>query len=163
MKIAKDCVVTLNYELTDPQGQVLDSSKGREPLTYIHGHGNLIPGLETRIDGWEAPRSEDVQVPASEGYGDHDPEKTIPAQRSQFPADAELTAGVQFQANGPQGPMVVRIAAVDGDDITLDANHPLAGVDLKFAIELIDVRAATEEEISHGHVHGPEGCGTGAE
>ena len=98
-------------------------------------------------------------MPASEGYGEHDPEKTIPAQRSQFPADAELAPGVQFQADGPQGPMVVRISAVDGDEITLDANHPLAGIDLEFAVELIEVRAATEDEISHGHVHGPEGCG----
>jgi FKBP-type peptidyl-prolyl cis-trans isomerase SlyD len=159
MEIAKDRVVTLHYELTDPEGQVLDTSKGREPLTYLHGHGNLIPGLESRIAGWEAPREEDVKVPAAEAYGEHDSSKTMPAQRSQFPADAKLEPGVQFQANGPQGPMVVRIVEVDGDDITLDANHPLAGVDLKFAIELVDVRAATAEEISHGHVHGPGGCG----
>lgn len=159
MKIAKDAVVTMHYELTDPDGQVLDSSRGREPLIYLHGHGNLIPGLESRLEGWTAPHTEAVKVPASEGYGEHDPDKTIPAQRSQFPAEADLAPGVQFQANGPQGPMVVRIAEVDGDHITLDANHPLAGVDLKFAIELVGVRAATDDEISHGHVHPDGGCG----
>jgi len=160
MEITKDRVVTMHYELTNPEGEVLDSSKGREPLTYLHGHGNLIPGLESRLEGWTAPRAEDVQVPAGEGYGEHDPAKTIPAKRSQFPAEAKIEPGMQFQANGPQGPMVVRVMKIEGEDVTLDANHPLAGVDLKFAIELLEIREATAEEIEHGHVHAPGGsCG----
>lgn len=157
MEIKKDCVVTMHYELTGPDGAVLDTSRGREPLTYLHGHGNLIPGLESRLEGWSVPRSESVLVPAGEGYGEHDPEKTIAANRSQFPADAQLEPGTQFQANGPQGPMVVKVVKVEGDQITLDANHPLAGVDLNFAIELVQVREATADELDHGHAHGPDG------
>jgi FKBP-type peptidyl-prolyl cis-trans isomerase SlyD len=159
MEITKDRVVTLHYELTDPEGEVLDSSKDREPLTYLHGHGNLIPGLESRLEGWSAPRSETVKVPAQEGYGEHDPEKKIQAKRNQFPADAKIEPGVQFQANGPQGPMVVRIVEVEGDQITLDANHPLAGVDLSFEVEVLEVRDATPDELDHGHAHGRDGKG----
>jgi FKBP-type peptidyl-prolyl cis-trans isomerase SlyD len=157
MNIAKDNVVTMHYTLTSPQGEVLDSSQGRDPLAYLHGHGNLIPGLESRIEGKAAGTKMTVEVPAAEGYGEHDPKKTIPAKRSQFPAEAKIEEGMQFQANGPQGPMVVRVMEINGEDVTLDANHPLAGVDLKFEIEVIEVRAGTAEEIDHGHVHGPGG------
>ena len=157
MEITKDRVVTMHYELTGPDGAVLDTSRGRDPLTYLHGHGNLIPGLESRLEGWTAPRSESVMVPAKEGYGEHDPKKTIEAKRAQFPAEAQLEPGAQFQANGPQGPMVVKVVSVEGDTIKLDANHPLAGVDLKFAIELVQVREATADELDHGHAHGPDG------
>lgn len=157
MNISQDRIVTMHYELTDPNGEVLDSSKGREPLTYLHGHSNLIPGLENRIEGLAANAEVEVEVPAAEAYGERDPAKTIPAKRSQFPAEAKLEAGVQFQADGPQGPMVVRVIKVEGDDITLDANHPLAGVDLKFAVQILEVREASAEEIDHGHAHGPGG------
>ena len=158
MEITKDRVVSIHYELTNPEGEVLDSSKGRDPLTYLHGHGNLIPGLESRIEGWSVSHAEDVHVPAAEGYGDHDPSKTIPAERSQFPAEAQIEPGVQFQAQGPQGPMVVRVVKVEGEKVTLDANHPLAGVDLKFAVEVVDIREGTADEIAHGHPHREGGC-----
>ncbi|MFP4281493.1 MAG: peptidylprolyl isomerase [Opitutales bacterium] len=157
MEIAKDRIVTIHYELTDPEGKVLDSSRGREPLTYLHGHGNLIPGLETRIAGSTAEDSLEVTVPAAEGYGEHDSSKTIPAQRSQFPAEAKIEPGAQFQAEGPNGPMVVRVMKIEDDVVTLDANHPLAGVDLKFAVDVVEVREASEEELAHGHAHGPGG------
>lgn len=157
MNIAENRVVTMHYELTGPDGTVLDSSKGREPLTYLHGHGNLIPGLESRIVGTEPATTLEVLVPAKEGYGEHDPEKTLPAKRSQFPAEADIQPGSQFQAQGPEGPMVVRVVKVEGDEVTLDANHPLAGVDLKFAVEVLDVRDATPDELSHGHAHGRDG------
>ena len=153
MEIAKDRIVTMHYELTDPEGTVIDSSRGREPFAYLHGCGNLIPGLETRIEGWVEGRKEDVQVPASEGYGEKDPSKILPAKRNQFPAEADIVVGMQFQAEGPQGPVFVQVTKVEGEDITLDANHPLAGVDLKFAVEIVSVREATASEIDHGHPH----------
>lgn len=147
----------MHYELTGPDGSILDSSKERDPLTYLHGHGNLIVGLETRIAGMEPPASAEVLVPAKEAYGEHDPSKTVPAKRSQFPAEATIEPGAQFQADGPNGPMVVRVSKVDGDEVTLDANHPLAGVDLKFSIEVLEVRDATKDELEHGHAHGRDG------
>ncbi len=157
MKIEKNSVVTMHYTLTSPQGEVLDSSREREPLAYLHGHKNIIPGLENRLEGESKGVSLKVKIPAAEGYGDHDPQKVLPAKRTQFPPEADLKEGMQFQANGPQGPMVVRVLKVEGDDVTLDANHPLAGVDLTFDVEILEIREATSDEIDHGHVHGPGG------
>jgi len=155
MEIAQDSVVTINYTLRSPEGTVLDSSAGRDPLVYLHGHGNLIPGLEAELLGKPANQKLQVEVPAAQGYGERDPERVIPAKRSQFPAEAELEVGSTFQTNGPQGPMVVKVAKIEGEDVTLDANHPLAGVDLNFEVEIISIRAATSDELEHGHVHGP--------
>lgn len=157
MDIAKDCIVSMHYTLKAPDGEVIDTSSGKDPLAYLHGHGNIISGLETRLEGKRPGSSHVVDVPAAEAYGEHDPEKTIPAKREQFPEDTELKPGMQFQANGPQGPMVVKIAEVEGDTVTLDANHPLAGVDLKFEVDIVEVREASEEELEHGHAHGPGG------
>lgn len=157
MQIEKDSVVTMHYTLTSPEGEVLDSSREREPLAYLHGHKNIIPGLENRLEGQKPGASLVVKIPANEGYGEHDPNKVLPATREQFPPEADLQEGMQFQANGPQGPMVVRVLKIEGDQVTLDANHPLAGVDLTFDVEIIEVRDATYDEIEHGHVHGPGG------
>lgn len=157
MEIEKDSVVTMHYTLTSPDGEVLDSSREREPLAYLHGHKNIIPGLENRLEGETSGKSLQVRIPAIEGYGEHDPKKILPATRQQFPPEADLQVGMQFQANGPQGPMVVRVQKIEGEEVTLDANHPLAGIDLTFDVDIVDVRDATYEEIEHGHVHGPGG------
>ncbi|MBC2600619.1 FKBP-type peptidyl-prolyl cis-trans isomerase [Puniceicoccus vermicola] len=157
MEIEKDRVVTMHYTLRGDNGSVLDSSEGKDPLSYLHGHGNLIPGLETRIEGKTAGEEMDVQVPSGEAYGAVDPEKKFDVPRSQFPPDAELEPGSQFRAEGEGGPVVVRVDSVEGDTVKIDANHPLAGVDLNFKVKVVEVREATAEEIEHGHSHGAGG------
>ena len=161
MKIQQDAVVRFNYVLTNDAGQVLDQSPKGQPMAYLHGHGNLIPGLESRVEGRGAGESLTVKVPAAEAYGLRDDGKIIQASRAQFPAEVEVKTGMQFHANSPQGAQVVTVVAVDGERVTLDANHQLAGVDLTFAVEVVEVRAATADELDHGHVHGAGGCGHG--
>jgi len=153
MVIEKDSVVTMHYTLRGDNGDVLDSSEGKDPLSYLHGHGNLISGLESRIEGKNAGEEMEVKVPSGEAYGEIDPEKKFEVPRSQFPPDAELEPGNQFRAEGEGGAVVVRVDSVDGDQVKIDANHPLAGVDLNFSVKIVDVRSASPEEIEHGHVH----------
>lgn len=153
MQITSDSVVTLHYTLTSPDGEVIDSSQGKEPLSYLHGHGNIIPGLEKQLLGKVAGDKVDAQVPAAEAYGDHDPALIVEASRSQFPQNVSLEPGMRFQADTPQGPRVAQVTKVEGDTITVDTNHPLAGLDLAFAVEILAVRQAQPEEIDHGHVH----------
>lgn len=159
MEITKDRVVSMHYTLTNPAGEVLDTSKGHNPLVWLQGHGNLIGGLEARLEGATPPANLTITVPAAEAYGLRDPKRIVPATRSQFPADVDLKPGLQFQTDGPEGPMIVTVSQVSGDTITLDANHPLAGVDLTFAVELLDIRAATADEVAHGHIHSNGSCG----
>lgn len=153
MEIEKDRVVTMHYTLRGDSGDVLDSSEGKDPLSYLHGHGNLIPGLETRIEGKTAGEEMEVKVPSAEAYGAVDPEKKFEVPRSQFPPEAEIEPGSQFRAEGQGGPVVVHVDSVEGDKVKIDANHPLAGVDLNFSVKIVDVRSASPEEIDHGHVH----------
>jgi len=153
MEIAKDRVVTMHYTLRAPDGAVLDSSEGKDPLSYLHGHGNLIQGLESRIEGKSAGDSMNVKVPAAEAYGEIDPERKMEVPRDRFPADAEIEPGAQFQAQSEAGPLAVRVEEVKGDTVVIDANHPLAGVDLDFTVEVVEIREATDEEKDHGHAH----------
>jgi FKBP-type peptidyl-prolyl cis-trans isomerase SlyD len=143
----------MHYTLTSPDGEVIDSSQGKDPLAYLHGHGNIIPGLEKQLEGKAAGDKLTAEVPAAEAYGDHNPALIVEAARSQFPEDVTLEPGMRFQAQTPQGPRVAQVTKVEGDTITVDTNHPLAGVDLKFAVEVVEVREASKEEIDHGHVH----------
>lgn len=143
----------MHYTLTSPDGEVLDSSDGKDPLAYLHGHGNIIPGLEKQLEGKAAGDKLTAEVPAAEAYGDHNPALIVDAARSQFPEDVNLEPGMRFQAQTPQGPRVAQVTKVEGDTITVDTNHPLAGVDLKFAVEVVEVREASKEEVEHGHVH----------
>jgi FKBP-type peptidyl-prolyl cis-trans isomerase SlyD len=156
MEIEQDTVVAMHYKLTNPEGTVIDSSEGREPLTYLHGHRNIISGLESQLLGKLTGDKLIAEVPAADGYGEHDPALVVQASRSQFPADAELTIGMQFQANANGRTAVARITEIQGDTITVDTNHPLAGVDLTFDVEIVSVRKATPGEVDHGHVHGPD-------
>jgi FKBP-type peptidyl-prolyl cis-trans isomerase SlyD len=157
MQIEARKVVTLNYTLTDSEGNVIDQSTDSS-FAYLHGASNIIPGLENALAGKSAGDSLNVSVEPSEAYGERDPEKTQSVPRNMFPEDTEIEVGMQFHAQGPGGEtLVVTIAGVEGDTITVDGNHPLAGIPLNFAVEVIEVRDASEEELDHGHVHGPGG------
>jgi FKBP-type peptidyl-prolyl cis-trans isomerase SlyD len=161
MQIAPDTVVSIHYTLTNDEGTVLDSSRERSPLVYLHGHGNLIPGLESRLVGATAGDKQQVRVPAVEAYGERSDEFIAEATRSQFPPEADLREGAQFQANTPGGVRVFTILKIDGEKVTLDGNHPLAGLDLNFDVEVVEIRESTEDEREHGHVHSSGGCGCG--
>lgn len=157
MLIAKHAVVMLEYTLTAPDGEVLDTSKGRAPLSYLHGTGSIVPGLERALDGRQQGDRFDVRVSPDDGYGARDEGLVHEITRSQLPKDLEPEVGLELQARGPDGDLVLMIVAVEGERITLDGNHPLAGMELHFVGEIVGVRAATREELAHGHVHGPGG------
>ncbi|MFO1349616.1 MAG: peptidylprolyl isomerase [Gammaproteobacteria bacterium] len=157
MNIAENKVVTLDYTLTDDAGSVIDSSQDGS-FTYLHGSNNIIAGLEKALEGRTVGDEFEVAIQPDDAYGHRDQAKVAIVPRAAFPADIDLEVGMQFHAEGPQGQaMAVMIAGVDGDDITVDGNHPLAGERLTFHVKVLDVRSATLEEIHHGHVHGPGG------
>jgi len=157
MQISKNSVVSFDYTLTDPQGKVIDSSKGQQPLTYLHGAGGIIPGLESELEGKKAGDALTVTVPPEKAYGNKDANMIQAVPRTAFKGVEDIQPGMQFQAQSPQGPRVVTVLAVTPTEVTVDANHPLAGVELKFDVTIVSVRAATEEELDHGHVHGAGG------
>ncbi len=157
MQVAKDKVVAIDYTLTDDEGNVLDSSVGREPLAYLHGWGNIIPGLEKALEGKQAGDNLTVRVPAAEAYGERDDSLTQQVPRELFMGVDELEVGMRFQAQTNQGVQIVTITEIYGDVVTVDGNHPLAGKPLNFEINVVEVRDATAEELAHGHVHGPGG------
>ena len=157
MQIEKHRVVTLAYTLKDDDDRVIDQSDDGS-FRYLHGASNIIPGLENALDGKSAGDELSVSVPPEQAYGVHDTEKTQTVPRDMFPSGEMIEAGMQFHAQGPDGQqLVVTVVKVEDDNITVDGNHPLAGVHLNFDIKILDVRAATGEEIAHGHVHGPGG------
>ncbi|MBI1369748.1 MAG: peptidylprolyl isomerase [Planctomycetes bacterium] len=157
MLIGKNTVVSIDYTLTDPAGNTLDSSKGRAPLTYIQGAGTLIPGLEAALDGKARGDAVDVTIVPAEAYGERDPDLIQPIPRSRFDADTDIEVGMQFTAQTEVGQRIMRVVQVDDHTVLVDANHPLAGVTLRFEVKVVDVRRATKEELSHGHAHGPGG------
>lgn len=157
MQIAPNTVATFHYTLTDDGGQVVDSSAGREPLTYLHGQGQIVPGLEQQMEGRQAGDKFDAQVAPEEGYGVHHPELVQEVPREAFQGVADIQPGMQFQGNGPQGVINVTVTRVEDDKVHIDGNHPLAGKTLHFAIEVTGVREASAEELAHGHVHGEGG------
>jgi FKBP-type peptidyl-prolyl cis-trans isomerase SlyD len=157
MQIAENTAVSFHYTLTNDAGEVIDSSSGREPLAYLHGAGSIVPGLESAMQGRAPGDRFEVRVVAEEGYGQRHEGMVQRVPRSAFQGVERIELGMQFQARGPQGAMSVTVAEVSEDEITVDGNHPLAGQNLNFAIEVVSVRAASEEELAHGHVHGPGG------
>ena len=157
MQIADRCVVVFHYTLTNSLGETIDSSEGHSPLTYLHGAGNIVPGLESAMSGRQAGDRFDVTVAAADGYGERDEAMLQQVPRGAFQGVDELAVGMSFQAQGPQGALSVVISAIEDDTVTVDANHPLAGQDLHFSIEVVSVREATLEETLHGHVHGEGG------
>ena len=158
MQVSEQKVVTMNYEVADDQGQLIDRSEEGGPLAYIHGNGQLIPGLESALEGRGKGDKVAVDVPPEQGYGERDEEGVQTVARNQFDDSVEIEVGMQFEAqDDDEGHQIVTVAAVDGENITLDTNHPLAGKNLRFKVEILDVRDASAEELSHGHVHGPGG------
>ncbi|MDO3384559.1 peptidylprolyl isomerase [Gilvimarinus sp. SDUM040013] len=157
MNISDNCVASFHYTLTDKDGKVLDSSDGREPLAYLHGASNIIPGLEKELVGKQVGDKLKVDVPAAEAYGERNDEMMQELPANMFTGVEKIEVGMEFHAQTEQGTQVVSIAAVDGDTVTVDANHPLAGVDLTFDVEITEVREATSEEQEHGHAHGAGG------
>jgi FKBP-type peptidyl-prolyl cis-trans isomerase SlyD len=159
MQIAQHTVVTMTYTLTDDQGQVLDQADATQPFAYLHGADNIIPGLEKQLVGKQATDSLVVTVPPAEAYGEYDERMTQQVPRSMFAGipDEQIVAGAEFHAQTGAGNQTIRIAAADENTVTIDANHPLAGVTLTFDVTIIDVRAASEEEVAHGHAHGQGG------
>jgi len=157
MKVAQNRVVQMHYTLTDNDGTTIDSSAGHEPLAYIQGIGNIIPGLEDALEGKVKGDKIQVTVTPADGYGERNDEMIQKVSKSGFQGDEELVAGMQVQVETQNGPTIAMVTNIDGDDVMLDLNHPLAGVTLNFDVEIVDVRESTEEEIEHGHVHGPGG------
>jgi FKBP-type peptidyl-prolyl cis-trans isomerase SlyD len=157
MKIEDNKVVQMHYHLTDEKGTVLDSSQGREPLSYIHGAGNIIIGLEKQLKGKAAGDKVNAVVSPAEGYGERDDNLVQVVPKSGFQGDEELQIGMQVQVGTQDGNAIATVAKMEGEDVTLDVNHPLAGVTLTFDVEVVEVREATKEELDHGHVHGPGG------
>lgn len=151
-------IVTFHYTLRDPSGRVLDTSAGAEPITYLEGGGQIIEGLDEQLRDAAAGLKRAVNVPAAKAYGEFDATQVQRVKREVLPVEGELRVGDQFQAGADRYAPVVTVVAIDGDDVTLDANHPLAGVDLTFDVEIVTVRAATAEELQHGHAHGPDGA-----
>jgi FKBP-type peptidyl-prolyl cis-trans isomerase SlyD len=157
MIIQKNKVVGIDYKLTDGAGKLIDSSKDHGPLYYIQGTGSLIPGLEAELEGKKAGVHLEVKIAAKDGYGEVNASLCQSVPRSQFESTEGLEIGMQFEVETEQGELVVTVTKIEGETVTVDGNHPLAGMDLHFDVTVKEVREATAEELSHGHVHGEHG------
>lgn len=157
MQIVDGSVALFHYTLKNDAGEVLDTSSGKDPMAYLHGAGNIVPGLEKRLTGCGKGDRFEVRIAAEDAYGERTQElQEVPRQA--FPKGMDLQQGMMFQAQNQDGDTVpLWVHAVEADVVIVDPNHPLAGVALNFTVEILDVRAATEEELHHGHVHGPGG------
>lgn len=158
MQINEKLVGIIHYTLTDDEGQVIDSSAGEAPLEYLHGFQNLVPGLEAELSGKKVGDKFSTTVAAEQGYGEVDPTLIQELPLSSFNGVDKVEVGMEFHAETQNGMQTVEIIAVDEDTVTINGNHPLAGVNLNFEIEVIGIREATEEELEHGHIHSAEGC-----
>ena len=156
MKITKDSVVSIDFRLHLGDGEAVDESEPGEPLVYLQGHEEIVPGLEKALEGKSKGDTLQVTVTADEGYGAYDPDGVEEVPRTEFPEGLELQAGGVLSATDPEGDEVdFFIKEVKGDTVVVDFNHPLAGKTLHFDVTVRDVRAATAEELEHGHAHGP--------
>lgn len=153
MQIANNKVVEIHYTLKNDAGETLDTSDGRDPLAYLQGSGNIIKGLESALEGKAAGDKVEVVVEAKDGYGERQEAAVQQAPMSAFESIDGLKVGMQLQAQTERGPVPVTVAAIEGDTVTIDANHQLAGERLHFDVSVENVREATKEEIEHGHVH----------
>ncbi len=154
MKIERGRVVKMHYRLRDESGETLEASDEKTPLSYLHGYGNLVPGLEKALEGCDAGLKTTVTIGPADAYGERDEAAVIRAPREEFPEDLDLTPGAEVQAETPDGPITFKVVSADAKEAVLDANHPLAGRTLTFDVEVVDVRLASKDEIAHGHAHG---------
>ena len=157
MQVEKNKVVSIDYTLTNAEGQTLDTSRGREPLSYLHGVGQIIPGLENALEGKAEGDAVQAVVPPDQGYGARNDRLVQEVPRQAFAGVQEVRPGMQFQAQTSGGPRVVTVVGVGNDTVKVDANHPLAGQTLHFDVNVVGVRDATPEELNHGHAHGAGG------
>lgn len=157
MKIAENSVVVIDYKLTDNDGEVIDSSEGAGPLAYLHGMGNIITGLEEALLGKEAGDEVKASIEPAKAYGERQEDMKQEVPRDLFSGIDNIELGMQFQSETEQGPVMVTVVAVEEEMVTVDGNHPLAGVHLNFDVTIREVREASEEELAHGHVHGEGG------
>lgn len=155
MEIAAARVASIHYTLTDDSGRVIDQSPESQPLRYFHGAGNIIPGLEKALAGKRAGDALQVDVRPEEAYGLHNEAMVQVLPREAFQGVETVEPGMQFEAAGERGPLLVTVVAVDGDQVRIDGNHPLAGQTLHFDVKVVDVREATEDERQSGRV-GPD-------
>jgi FKBP-type peptidyl-prolyl cis-trans isomerase SlyD len=156
MQIGAKKAVTFHYSLRDDEGTELDSSAGAEPLTYLHGEGNIVPGLEKALEGKQPGDEVKVKVTPEEGYGVRDEKNIRNVPRRKLP-EGKIQPGMRVRLQTNQGQIVALVTAISGDYVTVDTNHPLAGMNLHFDVKVVEVRDATAEELEHGHVHGPGG------
>jgi len=157
MQIANDKVVTINYTLRNDDKEILDSTQEGD-FAYLHGADNIIPGLEKALEGKAVNDELTVSIAPADGYGERNPDMTQVVPKEMFGAEGAIEPGQQFHAASPDGQeIVVTVVAVDDENITVDGNHPLAGVTLHFEVAVVDIRDASAEELEHGHVHGPDG------
>jgi FKBP-type peptidyl-prolyl cis-trans isomerase SlyD len=160
MKIGKDRVVALEYKLHLGDGEVIDQSEPGQPLSYLHGRGQIVPGLEGALEGLEVGQAKQVVVAPAQGYGEHDARGLQEVPRTMFPPNAELRPGVRLAAQTDGGEVIpIGIHEVKAETVVVDLNHPLAGKTLHFDVTVRDIRDATQEELTHGHAHGPGGHG----
>lgn len=157
MQIQKNKVVAIDYKLTDGAGKMIDSSASHGPLYYIQGIGNLIPGLERELEGKKTGDNLKVKIEAKDAYGERNESLCQQVPRAQFESAEGLEVGMQFEVDTDQGELVVSVTKIEGDLVTVDGNHPLAGMELHFDVTVKEIREASAEELAHGHVHGPGG------
>ncbi|RPI71393.1 MAG: peptidylprolyl isomerase [Ignavibacteriales bacterium] len=158
MAIGQNKVVSMNYTLKDKEGNVIQTTDKREPFQYLSGNQQILPNLEKEIDNMIIGSKKNVKIPAKDAYGEYNEQAVQQIDKKTFPDDIELQVGMEFVANSPEGQqMPFVVTDIKEQEVTVDFNHPLAGRDLEFDVELLDVRDATLEEMKHGHAHGPNG------
>jgi FKBP-type peptidyl-prolyl cis-trans isomerase SlyD len=151
-------VVTIHYTLRNAHGEDIDTTRDGDPVPYLHGSGNIVPGLEAGLEGHRVGEQLTIAVEPDQGYGDHDPEGVQAVPRDTFPDDVELEVGMRFVTEGPDGELIpVEVKSIEEDTVEIDLNHPLAGQSLSFEVTIVELREATEEEREHGHAH-DDGC-----
>ncbi len=156
MQISNDLVGSIHYTLKNDQGEVLDSSEGQEPLEYLHGKGNIVIGLENALTGKSIGDKLSIVVNPEEGYGEYDANLVQELSKDMFSGVETIEVGMEFHAQTQDGMQIIEVKKVEGDTITVDGNHPMAGQSLHFDIEVVAIREASADELEHGHVHGPD-------
>jgi FKBP-type peptidyl-prolyl cis-trans isomerase SlyD len=152
-KVSSGKVVSFSYTLSDDSGNTLEKTESGEPMQYLHGHQNIIPGLESQLEGMDIGDTKKVSVKPSDGYGEFDQNLVFKVPRENFPQGVEITPGMEFQTQTEAGPLIIRVEEVNEGHVIVNANHPMAGQTLHFDVKIEDVRDATSQEKTHGHVH----------